>query len=79
MTVLVLTIAPTSTADNPISDIGALLWFVVSLPIIAAAGTRRLHDLGRSGWLMLLSIVPLVNLYLLSALIFSRGKRPVGD
>ena len=79
MTVLALVIAPNSTADDPVSDIGAFLWFVISLTIVAAAGSRRLHDLGRSGWFMLLAVVPLVNLYLLSVLFFSPGKRPVSD
>jgi uncharacterized membrane protein YhaH (DUF805 family) len=36
----------------------------VLIPTIAV-GIRRLHDTGRSGWWLLLMIVPLVNLVLL--------------
>lgn len=28
-------------------------------------GVRRLHDIGKSGWFLLITLVPLVNLYLL--------------
>jgi len=34
------------------------------LPALAA-GARRLHDIGKSGWFLLLGIIPLVNFYLL--------------
>jgi uncharacterized membrane protein YhaH (DUF805 family) len=30
-----------------------------------AAGARRLHDIGKSGWWLLLGLIPLVNLVLL--------------
>jgi uncharacterized membrane protein YhaH (DUF805 family)/type II secretory pathway pseudopilin PulG len=44
-------------------------WLVMSI----AFGVRRLHDLDKSGWLMLLVIVPLVNLGLVIYLIFFSG------
>ncbi len=34
---------------------------------------RRLHDLGTTPWLMLLSIVPVINLYFFFMMIFKRG------
>jgi uncharacterized membrane protein YhaH (DUF805 family) len=34
------------------------------LPMLAA-GARRLHDIGKSGWWLLLGLIPLVNLVLL--------------
>ena len=34
------------------------------LPLLAA-GARRLHDIGKSGWWLLLGLIPLVNLVLL--------------
>jgi len=34
------------------------------LPALAV-GARRLHDIGKSGWLQLLMIIPLVNLVLI--------------
>ncbi|MDH6592984.1 uncharacterized membrane protein YhaH (DUF805 family) [Variovorax sp. TBS-050B] len=34
------------------------------LPVLAV-GARRLHDIGKSGWLQLLMIIPLINLVLI--------------
>jgi uncharacterized membrane protein YhaH (DUF805 family) len=34
------------------------------LPLLSA-GARRLHDIGKSGWWLLLGLIPLVNLVLL--------------
>jgi uncharacterized membrane protein YhaH (DUF805 family)/Tfp pilus assembly protein PilE len=44
-------------------------WIVMNI----AFGVRRLHDLDKSGWLMLLMIVPLVNLGLAIYLLFFPG------
>jgi len=38
------------------------------------AGVRRLHDLGRSGWWIILAIVPIVNIFLGLALLLIPGK-----
>lgn len=38
------------------------------LPALAA-GARRLHDIGKSGWFLLLGLIPLVNFYLLFLLV----------
>jgi len=35
-------------------------WFAVIIPSIAIA-VRRLHDTGRSGWMILLGLIPLVG------------------
>lgn len=40
----------------------------VLLPSIGVA-VRRLHDTNRSGWFLLLALVPLVNLYLIYLLV----------
>jgi len=44
------------------------LYFIVVLAFILpmlSAGARRLHDIGKSGWWLLLGLIPLVNLVLL--------------
>lgn len=68
--------------------VGAGLMAVVSpwvgIPIIAAGYIgllvfsvivmiQRLHDLNKTGWLWLLALVPLANIYLLVILIFFKG------
>ncbi len=47
-----------------ITVLGSLYSLLVLVPSLAV-GVRRLHDTGRSGWWMLLALVPLVNLLLL--------------
>lgn len=65
----------------------ALMAFVspwVGIPIIAASYIgllvlsvivmiQRLHDLNKTGWMWLLALVPLANIYLLVILIFFKG------
>lgn len=46
---------------GPISGLYTLAMLVPSI----AVGVRRLHDTGRSGWTLLLAIIPIVNLYVL--------------
>src|SRR6266700_1595854 len=49
-----------------------LIVFLVWMNI--ATTVKRLHDRGRSGWLTLLLLVPLVNLWILLETYFLRGK-----
>jgi len=54
-------------------------WLVVSLVAIMFWGTimisrRRLHDLGHSGWLTMLLLVPLVNLAVVTFLLLQKGE-----
>ncbi len=45
-----------------------LFTLAILLPSLAAA-VRRLHDFNKSGWFLLISIIPLVNLLLLYYLV----------
>jgi len=48
-----------------VSDmLNALAGLALILPAMAVS-VRRLHDVGRSGWFLLLGLIPLVNLILL--------------
>ena len=44
--------------------VGGLFYLAILVPSIAAAA-RRLHDTDKSGWLLLIGIIPLVGLVLL--------------
>lgn len=44
--------------------IGWLIYLALFLPGIAV-GVRRLHDIGKSGWWLLLALIPIVNLVLI--------------
>ena len=42
------------------------------------ADVRRLHDIGESGWLVLLELVPLVNI-VIAAFLFFKGSQSAGN
>ena len=48
--------------------------FIVIFNLALNNHVKRLHDLGHSGWWVLLFIVPLINLVLLLYLFFFRGQ-----
>jgi uncharacterized membrane protein YhaH (DUF805 family) len=61
------------------SVLGSLLTGVFALGVLLpslAAGVRRLHDTGRSGWFLLLGLIPFVNFYLLYLLIIRGDEGP---
>ena len=62
------------------------LVLVFSILVIAniiplyAAGVRRLHDTDKSGWMVLISVIPLIGLYIIFLLIAdgTKGKNRFG-
>lgn len=56
-----LGLADPSTGYGPIAGLYTL---AVLLPALAVAA-RRLHDTGRSGWLLLLALIPLIGAIIL--------------
>ena len=54
----------------------ALLGLLVVMLAALLAHVRRLHDLGRSGWWVLLSAVPFVSAAGLVYLLFAPSKKP---
>lgn len=59
--------------------IGIVVWIlsligvIVGLIISLASSIKRLHDLDKSGWFILLNFVPLVNIWMLIWLWFIKG------
>jgi uncharacterized membrane protein YhaH (DUF805 family) len=56
-------------AGTPLS-----LLVLALFPAIICVSIRRMHDVGKSGWLLLISLIPLVNLILLYWFIFDGGQ-----
>ncbi len=56
------------------SSLGGLLALALLLPSLAA-GARRLHDVGRSGWWLLLCLIPLVGALILLYWFVQPGTR----
>lgn len=44
---------------NP-GAIGSIYFFAIITPL-CAAGTRRLHDIGKSGWWLLVGLIPVIG------------------
>ncbi|MEU9453789.1 DUF805 domain-containing protein [Streptomyces sp. NPDC048277] len=55
------------------SALGALYSLAVFLPGLGVA-VRRLHDIGRSGWAILIALIPLVGTIILIVWLASEGK-----
>ena len=53
---------------------------IVNLIPVYAVGVRRIHDSDKSGWFVLLSLIPLIGLYVLVLLLQegSKGKNRFG-
>lgn len=65
------------------SQIGIIVMIILCLPILFYIGfvpmVRRLNDLNRSGWWVLLSFIPYVSVFLYLYLIFAPGNDYVND
>ncbi|MDP1708561.1 MAG: DUF805 domain-containing protein [Gammaproteobacteria bacterium] len=65
-----------SLATGMVSEtLSALFSLGVLLPSLAA-GARRLHDTDRSGWFLLLWLIPIIGWIILIVLVAQEGKEP---
>jgi uncharacterized membrane protein YhaH (DUF805 family) len=55
----------------------AIVWFLLAVVISLGSTVRRLNDLGQSGWLAVLSLVPCVNFVFLVYLLAAPGREPL--
>jgi uncharacterized membrane protein YhaH (DUF805 family) len=65
---LVFAILAALLGDGILGTVLNLGYFVFSLAVLVptiAVAMRRLHDSGKTGWLLLLALIPIVNLLLL--------------
>ncbi|WP_201584618.1 DUF805 domain-containing protein [Psychrobacter jeotgali] len=66
---------------NSVNSSSLLLVYIVIIPMSIYTSIllprRRLHDLDKSGWLILITFIPLVNLLFYLYLIFARGDEGI--
>ncbi|SFG21785.1 Uncharacterized membrane protein YhaH, DUF805 family [Duganella sp. CF458] len=59
--------------------LGAVVAYGLSFAITLVLARRRLNDLGKSGWLGLLMLVPLVNIFMALWLLFGPGDAQANE
>ncbi|MER7665353.1 MULTISPECIES: DUF805 domain-containing protein [unclassified Streptomyces] len=69
---IVLAVIDAVIGTSPV--IGAIYTLAVFLPTLAVT-VRRLHDTDRSGWWILIGLVPLVGFIVMLVFLASEGKR----
>jgi len=57
-----------------LGGIAIAIGYIVMLVAIFIAGVQRLHDLNKSGWMILLLLVPLANIILGLYMLFAKGN-----
>ena len=75
---LIATIATSFAATAISDDLGALVTgiaMLVAIPLVLAQGVRRLNDLGRSRWWIILSFAPVFNTVLFLIFLFREGAK----
>lgn len=71
------TMDPVTQEPGVLGSIGSALMGIIGVGVfvpLLAAGVRRLHDTGRSGWLYLLCLIPFVGGIVLIVLLASPGQ-----
>jgi len=67
----VLGLANETVGYGPIYGVFALAMFIPGL----AVGVRRLHDVNKSGWMLLISLIPLIGAIWLIVLLATEGTK----
>ena len=75
ITVVADFIGMTFRTGNLVQQLAYLLVAVILLALYTSLYTRRLHDVGKSGYWALWAFVPIANLILFAYLIFKAGDR----
>jgi len=52
----------------------AVLWSLLQIYVVIIAGIRRLHDLNRSGWYLLIAFIPVGSIVMFVYLLAAPGK-----
>ena len=77
-TILVSALVRGTVSDSLFAGLGiSAIWIVIAIALaipLYAAGSRRLHDTGKSGWMQLLLLIPCVGPILLIVFWAQQGQ-----
>jgi uncharacterized membrane protein YhaH (DUF805 family) len=78
--VLVLLINMDHMVNSPVTDAAIKLFIVASILPGLAVSVRRMHDINKSGWFLLITFIPFGNIFILFSLASegSKGKNEYG-
>ncbi len=68
-----------NTIANIIGFVFGIVGIIAMIPISISTAVRRWHDLNQSGWMALLSFVPLVSFFVLLMYLFVPGTKAAND
>ncbi len=71
---LITTVLSLTFQDIPILAIIAIPWFIFQVYLVIIVGIRRLHDLNRSGWFLLIAFIPVGSFIMIFYLLLTPGK-----
>ncbi len=77
--VWVLSLIMNASGEGMFGTLIALVGIIVYLPIMIGLMVRRLHDMNKSGWYILLSLVPLMNILFGFWILFSSGDKEANE
>lgn len=75
MNIIVVVVLLALTAASELFGILYLLYVLALLVPSLAAGVRRLHDTGKSGWMVLISLIPIVGSIILIVFLVQGGDQ----
>jgi len=68
----------TKSGSSLLSSVGLGLYMLYALAVLVpslAVGVRRLHDTGKSGWMLLISLIPIIGGIWLLILFVTEGDK----
>jgi uncharacterized membrane protein YhaH (DUF805 family) len=74
---LVVLIIILAGSDDSLTGLGGIIYAVYALGVIVpslAVTVRRLHDTGKSGWMLLIGLIPFVGPIILLVFYFTDGE-----
>ena len=62
------------------SEILGSMFLIAMLLPLSAVGTRRFHDIGKSGWWLLFALIPVAGIFIVGAMLAQPGTaEPTAD